>query len=90
MKTKNINFQRKLPYLLLSLFAFICFSIAGFVYFNFNRKTDEGVITEAKAEIQEVQIKFNSQKILDLFDHQPDFRTLEIPENAPKNPFVEF
>lgn len=90
MKKKNINFQRKLPYLLLSFFALICFSIAGFVYFNFNRNPDEGVVAEAKVEIEEVRINLNPQKILNLFDYQPDFTNLEMPEKATKNPFAIF
>ncbi|MEK7447651.1 MAG: hypothetical protein AAB632_02560 [Patescibacteria group bacterium] len=93
LKMPNVNtakMTKRLPQVLLLMILVIGILLLGFVYFIFTRNPENDVLLKNKAEIDEISIKFDKTKILNLFDSKYDISQIKDPSYTPKNPFLRY
>ncbi|MCL4387302.1 hypothetical protein M1307_02815 [Patescibacteria group bacterium] len=87
---KSPNLGRWVPYIFAGMFFVIGVVILSFGYFAFKRPAEQGVISKADGELQEISIELDRDKVLNLFDANYDISKVKEPPFKTKNPFLFF
>ena len=87
---KELNISKLLPRLLVGLFLAIGLATVLFGYLLFIRPPEAEVVSSVSAEIEDISIRFDNEKILGLFDSSYDTSNIKDPSFQTKDPFILF
>lgn len=85
---KKPKIGKWVPYIFIGVFLLMGALILGFGYFSFKRPAEDSIISKAKSELQEINIDFNREKVLNLFNAEYSTSNIKEPSFPTKNPFL--